>query len=223
MTHQQCKLHVALKSYPHFYLLLYLCMLTSPGNSQLASFHPTECTRHRAYVSPNSIDGCVGLFTQPSENFELLLTMRLEDQTKTDLLRTASLMQLGLKILPNSAGNDSNSSGTTSPLQQTNTQARSMDAPSVHTEDFPTIPNGAAIDSGSHIDSRAAWVNGREKAEELMAIALKWMASVHHFTALTFRGPNQQVVSLISKVQTLLNGESKPSVILPRFFSGNEL
>lgn len=105
-----------------------------------------------------------------------------------------------------SAGNDSNSSGPASPLQEATSQTRPNNPPSVHTEDFSGLPNGDSMDS-PHIDSRQAWVNGREKAEELMAIALKWLAQVHNFTSLSIRSPSHQGISLIHKVQTLLNGK----------------
>ena len=97
-----------------------------------------------------------------------------------------------------------NSSPASSHDQQSG-QARPLDAPSVHTEDFSGLPNGNSADA-PHLDGRVAWVNGREEAEELMATALKWLSGVHQFTALAMRTSSHPTVSIIGKVQTLLNG-----------------
>jgi hypothetical protein len=72
------------------------------------------------------------------------------------------------------------------------------------------VANGAALEDaacngggGAH----SAWLSGREKAEELILVAFRWLATVEQFMCLKVRPKGRGAPSTVQKVQLLLAGE----------------
>ena len=104
---------------------------------------------------------------------------------------------------PDTAGNDSSSSGTATPQEVHESTAASPDTRGGHHYNGHPKPMDDAGCNGTHM----AWLSGREKAEELIMIAFRWLATVDQFMCLRSRGAKGRPGPFtLQKVQNLLAG-----------------
>lgn len=101
-----------------------------------------------------------------------------------------------------SEGNDSSSSGTTTPQE-----GPADPSPDPRTgQQYGTSSKPAAEDANCN-GNHSSWLSGREKAEELIMIAFRWLATVDQFMCLRTRNSKGRPGPFtLQKVQNLLAG-----------------